>query len=186
MEEKAVIVLAMHGAPPNDFPRHEMAELFGLHARLEHAAGPERTALERRHAELDAKVCAWPRTAQNDPYHAGSQDLAAHLSRATRHEVIVGFNEFCAPDLDEALDWAIAHGAKKVIVVTPMMTPGGEHSEVDIPAAIWRAQERHPTIDILYAWPFEASEVAQFLATQAARFAGGREHPHRPEAVAVA
>lgn len=184
--DKIMIVLAMHGAPPNDFPRHEMAELFGLHARLEHAAGPERTALERRHAELDAKVRAWLRTAQNDPYHAGSQDLAAYLNRATGHEVIVGFNEFCAPDLDEALDQAIALGADKVIVVTPMMTPGGEHSEVDIPQAIRRAQTQHPEIPIVYAWPFQAPEVAQFLATQIARFAGEREHPHRPEAVTVA
>jgi len=53
-----MIVLAMHGAPPNDFPQHEMAELFGLHARLEHMAGPERAALERRHAELDVKMRA--------------------------------------------------------------------------------------------------------------------------------
>ncbi len=184
--EKIMIVLAMHGVPPNDFPRHEMAELFGLHARLEHAAGPERAALERRHAELDAKVRAWPRTAQNDLYHAGSQALASHLSRATGHEVIVGFNEFCAPDLDEALDRAIVHGAEKVIVVTPMMTPGGEHSEVDIPEAIRRAQTQHPEIPIVYAWPFEAPEVAHFLAAQIARFAGEREPLHRPEAVAVA
>ncbi len=184
--EKVFIVLAMHGVPPNDFPKHEMMELFGLHAQLEHTDGPERAVLERRHAELDAKVRAWPRTAENDPFYVGSQDLATHLSRATGHEVIVGFNEFCAPNLDEALNQAIARRADKIVVITPMMTPGGEHSEVDIPAAIWRAQERHPTIDILYAWPFEASEVAQFLATQAARFAGGREHPHRPEAVAVA
>ncbi len=56
-----VIVLAMHGAPPNDFPERETAELFGLHARLEHAHEPERAALEHRHAELDAKMRAWPR-----------------------------------------------------------------------------------------------------------------------------
>jgi sirohydrochlorin ferrochelatase len=50
-----------------------------------------------------------------------------------------------------------------------MMTRGGEHSEVDIPAAIARAQGRHPTTPIRYAWPFEAREVAQFLAGQITR-----------------
>jgi len=172
---KVVIVLAMHGVPPNDFPQHEMAELFGLHARLEHAPEAERAALERRHAELDAKMRAWPRTPQNDPFYAGSHDLASHLSQATGCEVIVGFNEFCAPCLDDAPDQAVARAAEKVIVITPMMTRGGEHSEADIPAAIRRAQERHPDIPILYAWPFEVSEVARFLAAQIDRFVGSDE-----------
>lgn len=163
---KSVIVLAMHGAPPKGFPRDELLELFGLHARLEHTAGPERAAMERRYADLDAKVRAWPRTAENDPFYAGSQDLAAHLSQATGCEVLVGFNEFCAPGLDEALDRAAARGVEEVIVVTPMMTRGGEHAEKEIPEAVQRAQERHPEISISYVWPFGVSAVAQFLADQ--------------------
>lgn len=166
---REVIVLAMHGAPPKDFPPREMAELFGLHVRLEHAAGPERAGLEQRHAELDARMRAWPRTAQNDPFWAGAQDVAEHLGRATGVDVIVGFNEFCAPTLDEAFDRAAARSAEKVIVITAMMTRGGEHSESDIPAAIDRARGRHPGLSIFYAWPFEAADVAQFLAGQIAR-----------------
>jgi sirohydrochlorin cobaltochelatase len=163
-----VIVLAMHGAPPSDFPPHEMAELMGLHARLEHAGGPQREALERRHAELDARMRAWPRTEQNDPFWAGSQELAGYLRQATGLEVILGFNEFCAPALDEALDQAAAR-AGSVTVVTPMMTRGGEHSEIDIPAAIERARQRHPRLTVRYAWPFDPGAVAQFLAAQIAR-----------------
>lgn len=167
---KPVIVLAMHGAPPNDFPKDAMAELFGLHGRLEHAAGPERAALERRHAELEARMRTWPRTTANDPFHAGSLQLAEQLREHTGCPVVVGFNEFCAPSLDEALDQAVAQSPSRVIVITPMMTPGGGHSEIDIPAAITRAQERHPGIPIVYAWPFAVSEVARFLAAQMAQF----------------
>lgn len=152
----------------NDFPKQEMSELFSLHARLEHTTGPERAALERQYAELDAKMRGWPRTAQNDPFYAGAQDLAAHLSQAAGCEVIVGFNEFCAPSLDDALDQAVARGAGQVMVITPMMTQGGEHAEKDIPAAIQRAQERRPKVPILYIWPFEVAQVAQFLAAQIA------------------
>ena len=179
---KTVIVLAMHGMPPNDFPRPEIAELFGLHVRLEHVAGPERATLERRYAELDARVRAWPRTAENDPFYAGSHELAEQLSQATGYEVIVGFNEFCAPSLDEALDQAIARGAERVIVITPMMTRGGEHSEVDIPAAIRRAQKRHPEATILYVWPFGVFEVAAFLATQVERHFEKNSHFRQPAA----
>jgi sirohydrochlorin cobaltochelatase len=165
---KTIIVLVMHGAPPNNFPEHDAVELFGLQARLKHAIGAERVALEHRLLELDAKMRTWPRTVQNDPFYAGSQELAAQLSRATGCEVIVGFNEFCAPTLDDALNQAAALGAEKVLVITPMMTRGGEHSEVDIPAAVQTAQARHPEIPIQYVWPFQVSEVASFLAAQIA------------------
>jgi sirohydrochlorin cobaltochelatase len=163
---KTIILLAMHGAPPNDLPRDEMAEYFGLRAQLGRVSGPERAALERRHEQLDAKVRNWPRTAQNDPFHSAAHNLALHLSRAAGTEVVVGFNEFCAPTLDDALDQAVAVGAEKVIVVTPMMTRGGEHAEADIPEALGRARERHPAVSVDYVWPFDVSEVAQFLADQ--------------------
>jgi sirohydrochlorin cobaltochelatase len=82
--------------------------------------------------------------------------------------VLVGFNEFCAPSLDDALEQAIAQGAEKVVVVTPMMTRGGEHAQRDIPAAIQRVQERHPRVPIVYAWPFASVDVASFLAARIA------------------
>ena len=163
---KTVIVLAMHGAPPRDFPRREMGEFFGLHARVGHTTGAGGSEPERRYAELHAKMRSWPRSAQNDRFWAASHELADHLSRATGHEVVVGFNEFCGPDLDEALGQAVAEDVERVIVVTPMMTRGGEHAEVDIPAAVQRAQERHPGIPMTYVWPFEFAQVAQFLAEQ--------------------
>ncbi len=167
---KTAIVLAMHGAPPNDFPKNEIGELFGLHARLEHASGLERAALKRRHEELEAKMRAWPRTIQNDPFFAGSLELASQLSRAAGLKVIVGFNEFCAPTLDEAFDQAPKRGAERIVVVTPVMTRGGDHSEADIPRAIQRTQQMYPHIEIVFAWPFDVRQVANFLADQAAKF----------------
>jgi sirohydrochlorin cobaltochelatase len=86
------------------------------------------------------------------------------------YPVSVGFNEFCAPSLDEAFDRAVGQGASRIIVVTPMVTRGGEHSEMDIPAAIQRAQARHRGLSILYAWPFATTCVAQFLAAQVEHF----------------
>jgi sirohydrochlorin cobaltochelatase len=166
----AVIVLAMHGAPPIDFPKGEFAEMMGLQMRLESIPGPERAPLERRHADLEAKMRSWPRTAENDPFYAGSLDLADHLSRETGLQVILGFNEFCAPSLDEALEQAMQADVRKVLVVTTMMTPGGEHSEMDIPQAIQRARQRHPLVEVVYPWPFAVDQVAAFLASQIAPY----------------
>jgi sirohydrochlorin cobaltochelatase len=167
---KAVIVLAMHGAPPLDFPRPELAEFFGLEAKTGHGrAGECRDASRLRFQELETKMRAWPRTPQNDPFYAGSLDLAKHLRRASGLEVVVGFNEFCAPPLDEAFDRA-ARAARTIVVVTPMMTRGGEHSAVDIPEAIRRAGAKYPAVRFVYAWPFATEDIARFLASQVTRF----------------
>jgi sirohydrochlorin cobaltochelatase len=99
---KRVILLAMHGAPPNDFPPAETTELFNLHFQLEHMPKGIRPDLEARYSQLDAKMRAWPRGESNDPFFRGSQELAAHLQQESGEEVIVGFNEFCAPTLEEA------------------------------------------------------------------------------------
>lgn len=157
------VVLAMHGAPANDFPAEELAELMGLQAALEKVTGEHRQALESRYSELEARLRNWPRDERNDPFWAGSHALAEALQETTGHEVIVGFNEFCAPSLDQALDQAASGGIDEIVVVTPMMTRGGEHSEADIPEAIERAVRRHPAISFRYAWPFDLAEVARFL-----------------------
>ena len=169
MNKQIVIVLAMHGVPPADFPRQELDEFLTLHARFEHGAAGGGPGCER-HEELETRMRHWPRTEDNDPYHAASYDLARELSRMARCEVVVGFNEFCAPGLDQALDLAVASKAGSVLVVTPMMTGGGEHSEKDIPSAISRARERHPGRRIVYAWPFPVDDVAKFLAAQVVQF----------------
>jgi sirohydrochlorin cobaltochelatase len=167
---KAVIVLAMHGAPPLDFPKPEMAEFFGLHAGIGHGEGAAQDAARLRYKELEAKMRAWPRTPRNDPFYAGSLDLAEHLRRASGLEVVVGFNEFCAPTLDEALNRAAETAVETIIVVTPMMTRGGEHSALDIPEAIRRTQAKHPARRFIYAWPFDTEDIARFLASQVSQF----------------
>ena len=165
---KTMIVLAMHGAPPKDISPRQVIELVGLHEGLEHAPALVRRLLEPRYRKLDARMRTYPRTRQNDPFWAGSLELAEHLRVATGLDVIIGFNEFCAPTLDEALDQAAAQ-AGKVIVVTPMMTRGGEHSEVEIPETVRRAQARHPNVEFKYAWPLDVTAIAEFLAAQITR-----------------
>jgi sirohydrochlorin cobaltochelatase len=166
---KTVILLAAHGAPPKDFPKDRLVEFFGLHFRLEAMKGPGRAPMEARLRELAREMLDWPRTPQNDPFHAATTELARLLAERTGKEVLVGFNEFCRPDLDEAFGMAIEGGAGHIVVVTPMMTPGGEHAEEDIPAAIGRARGRWPGVRVDYLWPLDLREVAGFLADQLGR-----------------
>ncbi len=128
-----VIVLAVHGTPPRDFPRGDMAEFFELHNRLEHATPQEAARLKNRHDMLESRMRSWPRTAQNDPFWAASQEMAKALQEITGAKIIVGFNEFCAPTLGAALDEAARNGAERVVITTPMLTKGGKHAETEIP-----------------------------------------------------
>jgi sirohydrochlorin cobaltochelatase len=167
------IVLAMHGVPPRDLPSQEVAESMRLHMQLERmpADAPARAETEAHFRTLDERIRAWPRSEANDPYHAASLRLAEALGRASGCPVVVGFNEFCAPDIGQALDQTAAGGAERVVVVTPMMTVGGEHAEVELPEQVAAARRRHPGVAFVYAWPYDPEVVALFLAGQVARFA---------------
>lgn len=161
----------MHGMPPADFPREELAEFFRLHSMVHSGPGGAREDHLRRYAFLEDRMRRWPRNEHNDPFHGASCQLAEHLSRESGYEVVVGYNEFCAPTLDEALESAAGKGTGRIIVVTPMMTRGGDHAERDIPAVIDRFRRLHPGVDVVYAWPFDETRVARFLADHISAFA---------------
>jgi len=174
---KIVIVLAMHGVPPNDLPRQEMREFFELHGRLEISSSSLSPALESRYGELANKIKCWPRTPQNDSFHTASYELARALQSESGIDVITGFNEFCSPDIDQALAQAVAEGAGKIIVITTMMTRGGEHAERDIAQAVSLARQRHPGVEMIYAWPFETAGIARFLAEHIKRYIPSMQVP---------
>jgi sirohydrochlorin cobaltochelatase len=156
----------MHGAPPKDYPSSDLIEFFKLHMALEHSASGIPQAMREKHDTLDIQIRSWPRTAENDPFWDASYNLAKELSKITGYEVIVGFNEFCSPSIEDALKQAADAGSDEIIVITPMMTPGGEHSEDDIPQSIERVKKIHPHVSIRYAWPFDRTAVASFLSQQ--------------------
>lgn len=161
---KTIVVLAMHGTPPNDFPPADLGEFFALHLRVEASHGAVPPEILQQFQALESRLRAWPRNETNDPFNAGSMALGRQLEAALGHKVIVGFNEFCAPSLAETFEAAVDQGAQTIVVATPMMTRGGEHSELDIPEAMDAARRRHPDVIFRYAWPFQPGRVATFLA----------------------
>jgi sirohydrochlorin ferrochelatase len=130
-----------------------------------------------RHHDLEARLRSWPRNEANDPFFAGSCALAKALEKECGLHVLVGFNEFCAPSLPEVFREAAEMRARRVLVITPMMTAGSAHAEQEIPDAIHAAQTEFPQIEFTYAWPFGYREVASFLATQVDRHLSGRLEP---------
>ncbi len=160
------MILIGHGAPPKDAPGELVQRLKGLEARRRAAGGPPST----EELALDVRLRRWPRTEASDPYRAGIEAVArALVTRLDGARVLVAYNEFCAPTLQEAVDDAIAGGATIVTVVPSMLTRGGIHSEVEIPEAIAAVRATRPGVEIRYAWPFDGEAVAELIAAQVAR-----------------
>jgi sirohydrochlorin cobaltochelatase len=97
--------------------------------------------------------------------------VAAQL-RANLGEVLfaVAYNEFCAPTLEESVEELIKKGATHITVTTTMFTPGGSHSEVEIPEILDHLRPQHPDVELRYAWPFDLNLVANTLTEQVKRF----------------
>ena len=149
-KSKIKIVLAMHGSPPNDFPMQEMAFFYGIHLREEHdPAGVDEASKQRAHA-IEEKMKSWPRTADN-------------IQQVTGIETFVGFNEFCNPTIQAVLLKAIKTSPEKIFITTTMVTPGGDHQEVEIPEAINEIAQQYPAIEFTYVWPYDLRAVASFI-----------------------
>jgi sirohydrochlorin cobaltochelatase len=162
------VILATHGSPPRDFPPKELREFFELHVRFGDGKGPESPA-KARYVELESKMRAWKRNSENDPFYVSSLELAKYMEKQLQLPVFTAFNEFCAPTVLEAICDTAEQGADRVIVVSSMLTRGGEHAEVDIREAVQEASKKYPETEIVFAFPFPGKDIARFLSEQVRR-----------------
>jgi len=167
---KTILILTMHGMPPKDFPRREIGEYFSLHMLMENSPQRMDDQQRQRYSALNEQVRSYPRTAANDPFYFNSQEMAQRLAAETGFETLFCFNEFCNPSLTDVVDTAVENGAQHIIILTPMMTRGGDHAEEDIPADLETLRKTYPEVEFRYAWPFDPVEVTRFLAGQVKRF----------------
>ncbi len=162
------VVLVGHGGIPKDCPSELVTRLKRLEAQRR-AAKAQPSAEE---LELDAKIRRWPRTKDTDPYQSGLEALAHELQQQLNGaHFALAYNEFCAPTLEEAVEELMSKGARDITVVTTMFTPGGSHSEIEIPEILGDLRRLHPEVSLRYAWPFDLSQMAGVLADQVQRFA---------------
>ncbi|HET8720975.1 MAG TPA: CbiX/SirB N-terminal domain-containing protein [Nitrospira sp.] len=161
------VVLVGHGGIARDCP----AELVSRFKRLEAQRRANGTSITSEEQELDKAIRHWPRTAATDPYQAGLEAVGAALRPLLDGALFaLAYNEFCAPSVEESIEQLIEQGATEITVATTMFTPGGAHSEIEIPETLHRMRAKHPHVAIHYAWPFDASRIAQILHEQVRRF----------------
>ncbi|MFM9906701.1 MAG: sirohydrochlorin chelatase [Nitrospiraceae bacterium] len=161
------VILVGHGGLPKGCPSELVAKLKRLEGQRRAAKMPA----SAEEIELDTKIRQMPRTPETDPYQAGFESVAAHL-KANLGDVLfaVAYNEFCAPTLEASVEELVQKGATHITVATTMLTPGGSHSEVEIPELLDQLRPQYPGVELRYAWPFDLNLVASTLAEQVKRF----------------
>jgi sirohydrochlorin cobaltochelatase len=161
------VILVGHGGLPKGCPSELVAKLKRLEGQRRAAKMPA----SAEEIELDTKIRQMPSTPETDPYQAGFESVAAHL-KANLGDVLfaVAYNEFCAPTLEASVEELVQKGATHITVATTMLTPGGSHSEVEIPELLDQLRPQYPGVKLRYAWPFDLNLVASTLAEQVKRF----------------
>ena len=164
---KRGVILVGHGGIPKDYPQELVTKLKRLEAQRRASGEP----MSQEELELDTKIRTWPRTPQTDPYQAGLEKLATQMKPLLNGaQFAVAYNEFCGPTLPEAVEELIGKGTKHITVVSTMFTPGGSHSEFEIPEELQELRAKHPGITLNYAWPFDLGQVAKMLMEHIQRF----------------
>lgn len=162
------VILVGHGGIPKDYPSDLVSKLKRLEAQRRAAGQP----MSQEELELDTKIRKWPRTPETDPYQAGLEALANQMKPMLNGtQFSVAYNEFCGPTLQEAVEDLISKGAKSITVVSTMFTPGGSHSEFEIPEEMAELRVKHPDVKLHYAWPYNLNQVAQMLMNHIQQFA---------------
>ena len=72
----------------------------------------------------------------------------------------------------EVFVWIDERGVTHITVVPTMLTPGGSHSEIEIPEILEDLRGRHPSLEIRYAWPTDLGLMARMLADHLKTFEG--------------
>jgi len=166
MKNEAVVLIG-HGSAATDTPRALVAELKRLEG--ERIARRE-LKMSAREAEVDRQVRGWPRTAQNDFYKLGLEEIAKALApKLGGRRLVVAYNEFCAPSIEDAIDELVKEGFTRVRLISTMFTRGGLHAECEIPGIVAAMRREHPGVAFDYAWPFDADFIADFLNAQLSR-----------------
>ena len=161
------IILVGHGGIPKGFPSDIVTKLKRLEAQRR-ATGQPMSAEE---LELDTKIRTWPRTPETDPYQAGLEALGAAMKPMVNGALFsLAYNEFCGPTLEQAVDNLIKQGAKSITIVSTMFTPGGSHSEYEIPEELIELRQKHPGVTLNYAWPYNLNKVSTMLVEHIGQF----------------
>ena len=165
--QKLAVILIGHGGLPSDIPKEVVEDFKKVHKHRIQTGTP----ITSKEKELESAIRNWTRSPATDPYKYGLEKLAAHLAPQLEDYILMtAYNEFCYPSIEQAADVLAEKGVTQVILVTTMITPGGSHSEKEIPEEVEALRLKYPNVNYQYAWPYDLGIFSNLLADHIINF----------------
>ena len=168
MEEiKQAVILIGHGGLPTDIPKELVEDFMKVHKQRVRM----KTPITSKEKDLESIIRNWERTPESDPYKSGLEKLAAHLAPRLEDYILkTAYNEFCFPSIEQAADQLAEENVTEVILITTMITPGGSHSEIEIPEEVDALRLKYPNMNFQYAWPYDLDIFSNLLSDHIINF----------------
>ena len=164
---KQAVILIGHGGLPSDIPKEVVEDFMKIHKQRIRTGTP----ITPKEKDLETIIRNWERTPESDPYKSGLENLASHLApRLDGYILKTAYNEFCFPSIEQAADQLAKENVTKVILITTMITPGGSHSEEEIPEEVEALRQKHTKIEFQYAWPYDLDVFSNLLSDHIINF----------------
>jgi sirohydrochlorin cobaltochelatase len=164
---KQAVILIGHGGLPSDIPKQVVEDFMKIHKQRVRMGTPITT----KEKDLEDTIRNWERTPESDPYKTGLENLASHLApRLDGYILKTAYNEFCFPSIEQAADELAEKDVTEVILITTMITPGGSHSEKEIPEEVEALRLKYPNMSFEYAWPYDLDIFSNLLSDHIINF----------------
>jgi len=165
--QKLAVILIGHGGLPSDIPKEVVEDFMKVHKHRIRTGTP----ITSKEKELESVIRNWTRSPATDPYKYGLEKLAEHLAPQLEDYILItAYNEFCYPSIEQAADVLAEKGVTEVTLITTMITPGGSHSEKEIPEEIEALRLKYPDVNYQYAWPYDLGIFSNLLADHIINF----------------
>ena len=164
---KQAAILIGHGGLPSDIPKELVEDFMKVHKQRVRM----KTPITSKEKELESLIRNWERTPESDPYKSGLEKLAAHLAPRLENYILkTAYNEFCFPSIEQAADQLAEENVTEIILITTMITPGGSHSESEIPEEVDALRLKYPNMNFQYAWPYDLDIFSNLLSDHIINF----------------
>jgi sirohydrochlorin cobaltochelatase len=166
-DKKQAVILIGHGGLPSDIPKELVEDFMKVHKQRVRM----KTPITSKEKDLESIIRNWERTPESDPYKYGLEKLAAHLTPRLEDYILkTAYNEFCFPSIEQAADQLAEENVTEVILITTMITPGGSHSESEIPEEVEALRQKYPNMNFQYAWPYDLDIFSNLLSDHIINF----------------
>jgi sirohydrochlorin cobaltochelatase len=166
-QAKQAVILIGHGGLPSDIPKELVEDFMKVHKQRVRM----KTPITSKEKDLESLIRNWERTPESDPYKSGLEKLAAHLAPRLENYILkTAYNEFCFPSIEQAADQLAEENVTEVILITTMITPGGSHSEMEIPEEVDALRLKYPNMNFQYAWPYDLDIFSNLLSDHITNF----------------